>query len=268
VLDGHHISYLTDERTLEKWSGKSLSERSALFSAAFPDKRIAVTTLRRLYLRHGIKRKRVVLAKVIPPRHAESYQTWQRIIMKELAEADRTGLPVLFLDETNFTKASLQTREWSCQLSNLSVDQKEVYTGYRSVIATVSAERGVDLIHIQDRAVNEFDFARYLGLLSQKRGREPFALFMDNLRVHKTQLVRDMFTRLRITPIFNIPYCPETNPIEACFSQVKRYFCRRRLHCLVNQAEFDREATIREAFGKIEIQHVKNNVNRSAKALS
>ena len=198
MLDGHHISYLTDERTLEKWSGKSLSERSALFSAAFPDKRIAVTTLRRLYLRHGIKRKRVVLAKVIPPRHAESYQTWQRIIMKELAEADRTGLPVLFLDETNFTKASLQTREWSCQLSNLSVDQKEVYTGYRSVIATMTAERGIGLCLVHPKAVAAEDFVPFLRKLRTKLIRRPIALFMDNLWVHKCRDVQPEYSRLDI----------------------------------------------------------------------
>ena len=43
-----------------------MAERSALFTQTFPEKKIAVTTLRRLYLRHGIKRKRVVLAKVVP----------------------------------------------------------------------------------------------------------------------------------------------------------------------------------------------------------
>ena len=267
-LDQCHVDYLIGERTLERWAGRTLQERAALFTAAFPDKKIAVTTLRRLYLKHGIKRKRVVLAKVVPPRHAANYQEWQRIILRELAAAERNDLPVLFLDETNFTKASLQTREWSGRRSNLSVDQKEVYTGYRSVIATVSRERGVDLIHVQDRAVNEFDFARYLGLLSQTRGREPFALFMDNLRVHKTQLVRSMYARLRITPIFNVPYCPETNPIEACFSQVKRHFCRRRLHCLVTQTLFDREAVIREAFAQVRPEHVARDADKSLKTLS
>jgi len=34
----------------------------------FPEKKIAVTTLRRLYLKHGIKRKKVELAKVVPQR--------------------------------------------------------------------------------------------------------------------------------------------------------------------------------------------------------
>ena len=73
-LEQHHVDYLLSERTLERWAGKTLAERAALFTAAFPDKTIAVTTLRRLYLRHGIKRKKVVKRKVVPPHQGAAYQ--------------------------------------------------------------------------------------------------------------------------------------------------------------------------------------------------
>ena len=49
-LDQEHAAFLTDERVLEAWSGKTLKERTVLFHRRFPDKRIAVTSLRRLYL--------------------------------------------------------------------------------------------------------------------------------------------------------------------------------------------------------------------------
>ncbi len=57
-------------------------------------------------------------------------------------------------------------------------------------MATVSEEKGVELIQIQDHAVNEIDFGRYLGNLSRVNNKQPFALFMDNLFVHKTELSR------------------------------------------------------------------------------
>ena len=50
VLDEHHVEWLTKEENLILHSGKSLAERAALFTQKFQDKRIAVTTLRRLYL--------------------------------------------------------------------------------------------------------------------------------------------------------------------------------------------------------------------------
>ena len=42
------------------------------------------------------------------------------------------------------------------------MDQQRVYTGYHSVIVTVSAEKGVERYTILDRAVDGTDFAKHL----------------------------------------------------------------------------------------------------------
>ena len=47
------------------------------------------------------------------------------------------------LQKITFTKRSLLLREYSCKNSNLTVDQKEVYDGYRSVIASMTEEGGI-----------------------------------------------------------------------------------------------------------------------------
>lgn len=44
---------------------------------------------------------------------------------------------------------------------------------------------------------------------------------MDNLSVHKTKEVQDTYKRLKITPIYNMPYSPDFNGIESYFSLVK-----------------------------------------------
>ena len=59
MLDQLHIDYLLNQRTLEQWSGLTMKERTIRFHRLFTDKRIAVTSLRRLYHNHGIKRKKV-----------------------------------------------------------------------------------------------------------------------------------------------------------------------------------------------------------------
>ena len=58
-LNQEHIDFLTSDQTLEIWAGKTMLERTVLFHRRFPDKRIAATSLRRLYLAHKIKRKKV-----------------------------------------------------------------------------------------------------------------------------------------------------------------------------------------------------------------
>ena len=74
------------------------------------------------------------------------------------------------------------------------------------------------------------------------------ALFMDNLKVHKTEGVRSLYKSLNIKPLFNIPYSPALNPVEACFSIVKNHFKKRRLQHLVNNQDFDAEQLIEKAF--------------------
>ena len=65
-LDQEHIDFLTSQDTLTRWAGRTLKERSKLFHRTYPDKRIAITSLRRLYLKHRIKRKKVRQEKIKP----------------------------------------------------------------------------------------------------------------------------------------------------------------------------------------------------------
>ena len=71
--------------------------------------------------------------------------------------------------------------------SNLTVNQEEVYVGYRSVIAAMTEEQGIGLIWIYNQACTGEDFRDYLKKLRTKYGQRPISLFMDNLYIHKKQ---------------------------------------------------------------------------------
>ena len=68
-------------------------------------------------------------------------------------------------------------------------------------------------------------------------------------------------------PIFNVSYSPEFNPIENCFSQVKRYFCAERLNVLANFGVFDQNKTIRSAFMKVTPKLVASCADKSLNML-
>ena len=138
-----------------------------------------------------------------------------------------------------------------------------MYQGYRSVIATMTAERGMGLCLIHLKAVAAEDFVAFLKKLRNKSGRRPIALFMDQLRVHKSRGVQPEYNRLDITPIFNVGYSPELNPIEAVFSKVKAVFCRERLNSLVNKVGFNFERSITAAFKPITMEHCAACVRKS-----
>ena len=186
-----------------------------------------------------------------------------QLLLKEIDQAKSEGRQLVYLDEINFTKWSLKLREWSAKNSNLTVDQKEVYVGYRSVIASMTDETGIGLVMIYEQAITAVDFSCYLKKLRSKSGTKPLALFMDRLAVHKSKEITPLWTKLNIKPVFNVSYSPEFNGIEAVFSKVKRHFNSQRLNNLVNKIGFNADKEIEAAFGLITVDHCAACVRKS-----
>jgi hypothetical protein len=121
-LDDHHVDWLTQEENLILHAGKTLAERAALFTHRFPDKRIAVTSLRRLYLQHKIKRKAVRLEKLRPPHVNATIAEDINEILEDFRFVREHDIKLIWLDECNFTKKSFQTLEYSGKRTNIQVD--------------------------------------------------------------------------------------------------------------------------------------------------
>ena len=96
----------------------------------------------------------------------------------------------------------------------------------------------------KEQCTNEERFLEFIPKLSTCMGGEPFALYLDQLSVHKMKSVRKLYSEYNIFPIFNLPGQPEMNPIETCFSQVKLIYKKLRLNALVNQREFSMDDAI------------------------
>lgn len=120
-----------------------MKERAKLFHRKFANKTIAVTMLRKFYLNNKIKRKKVRQEKYLPPHIEANFRTRCQNLVDILNEARSQHKTIVYLDEVNFTKLSFQNREWSGNNSNLTVDQKDIYTGYRSVIVAMTEESGI-----------------------------------------------------------------------------------------------------------------------------
>ena len=69
-------------------------------------------------------------------------------------------------------------------------------------------EDGLIDFAIHPRSINTETFVAFVRQLSQKLAGEDFALFLDNLSVHKSGQAKLLFEELNITEIFNVPYCP------------------------------------------------------------
>ena len=80
-----------------------------------------------------------------------------------------------------------------------------------TAVASVSAKRGLVYLKILDEGVNGENFVPYINQLSNKMDYKPFCLFMDNLRVHKMNVVKEACKDARITRVWNIAHCPQFN---------------------------------------------------------
>ena len=86
---------------------------------------------------------------------------------------------------------------------------------------------------------------------------------MDNLFVHDCGDAPKFYRDFNITRVKNISYAPDLNPIEACFSHVKRLFNKARLNAIANDLDFDMEKNIKKAFKVITPELVTNCARRS-----
>jgi len=180
-LEQHHIDFLTSYKTLEDWAGFTLKFRTKLFHRQFTDKQIAVTCLRRLYLKHGIKRKKVRQEKHMPENARSQFQTNCGLTRLALEQAEQANRLIVYLDEIVFSKSSVMSRDWSAKNSNLAVDQAMIYTGYTAVIASMTKEKGIGPYMIYPKALTATEFIDFLKELRREYGRRPLSILMDQL---------------------------------------------------------------------------------------
>jgi hypothetical protein len=77
-----------------------------------------------------------------------------------------------------------------------------------AVNAAISEEHGLIEYILHRKAINSDVFFAIINRIAVSLGGRDFALFFDNLSVHKTNEAKHLFEKLNITYIFNVPYCP------------------------------------------------------------
>ena len=60
--------------------------------------------------------------------------------------------------------------------------------------------------------------------MREANGDDKICLFMDNLSSHTSEKSKSEMRRLGFRFVYNLPYSPDFNPIELCFSKLKGKF--------------------------------------------
>ena len=220
-LSQHHVDYLCSHQTLTAWAHLSLQQRAVLFHRQFPELRVSASLLKRTYRLHGVKFKRIRSGKKIIDYADPYYRELFTNMHRKVQTARQRDLKLFWVDEAVFTFNTFQQRAWSGRNQSISINDADYYVKARALLCAVSDDGGLEAYRIHDRAVVSSAFVEFVHVLADRAGGQEFAIFMDNLKVHKTQEVLDACRQVQATPIFNVPYSPQFNGIEPYFSLVK-----------------------------------------------
>ena len=72
------------------------------------------TTLRRIYAKHKIKRKKVRQEKHLPGNYRANFAERCKKLLEQVDQIKELGLPIVYCDEICFTKRAILSKEYSC----------------------------------------------------------------------------------------------------------------------------------------------------------
>ena len=100
-------------------------------------------------------------------------------------------------------------------------------------------------------AINTETFIAFVRQLALRLGGFDFALFLDNLSLHKTRSAKLLFEELNIMEIFNVPYCPQLKGIESYFAQVKATYKKLLLQHVISEVHPDSKDLIKWSLERV-----------------
>ena len=154
---------------------------------------------------------------------------------------------LVWVDEAMFTFNTFSTKAWSARHQSVEVNDADIRIKTMAFLGAISDNGGLEAYTVHPKAITTKEFMEFVETLSAKFGGQEFAIFMDNLQVHKTKEVLETCRRLKARPIFNVPYSPAFNGIETYFS-------------LLKGAKVDSQSLISQSIHRVEQDKVKRCV--------
>jgi transposase len=174
---------------------------------------------------------------------------------------------MIYLDEVMFTHRTVMSREYSNLHMNIEMNPQDNDIKTTAVVAAITKEHGMLGFQTYGKSVDIPKFVHFLQHIKSLLPNQKVAVFMDQLAVHRSNIVKEEMERLDFTAIFNTSYSPEHNPIEHVFSIVKNHFSRVKSNAIVNQSKVPTDQLIAESFNNVQKQQVVNCVDHCLKVL-
>lgn len=151
----------------------------------------------------------------------------------------------LSIDETSFGRNSFESKGYSEIGKRLFIRKKLPRITTTSVIACASLDGWIKT-QASQKANNTKSFLNFLYSLNLTPNT---VILLDNVSFHHSKIVKDFLASKNVDVLYTPPYCPWFNPIELCFSSVKRHFRK--------------EQDIDRAFESVQSDHFKKFFQKS-----
>ena len=256
-LEQPHLDYLCSQTTLNEWAHLSLKQRAVMFHRTFPEIKISATLLWRTYKQRGVKFKFIHRGKKVIDYGNPYYYNLFRDMYDAVKVTRHRDVKLVWVDEAMFTFNTFSTRAWSAKHQSIEVNDADIRIKAMAFLGAISDNGGLEAYTIHPKAITTKEFIEFVEMLSDKFHGQEFAIFMDNLQVHKTKDVLDTCKRLKARPIFNVPYSPDFNGIETYFSLLKGEYKKLILERLIKRVKVDSKSLIMQSIQKVDQEKAK-----------
>ena len=148
-------------------------------------------------------------------------------IQKKIEKLQSIGVDdVVAIDEVPFYEEMLPTYGWSLQGKKVQARKNTMRSKHHSVLSAVSSSGQFEYKIVESG--NSEEFCKFLEEIVFVKFKDKTHFLMDNARTQHSKVTKKVFEKHSRNQIFTVPYTPELNPIENCFSVIKsrvRYDC-------------------------------------------
>ncbi len=130
------------------------------------------------------------------------------------------GKNFVSIDETSFSYNQKDIKGYSTKGTKLYYQKKQLYAKNISVLACASKNGWTHTKQIFG-SFNSITFSEFIKELNLREGT---VILLDNVAFHKSKIVQEVVKDKGYQLLFVPPYSPWFNPIEMCFSIVKRKY--------------------------------------------
>lgn len=174
------------------------------------NKTLSRSTIYKILKRNNITRKKAQTKK-INKKYQEKYDLQLKKIRKDIKKRKKR---IISIDETSIDFITPSNYGWSKKGKKCT--KKISNKRYRVSLLMAISRNKVVKYYIKEGSINKEDFNNFINDI--EKDYTYYNYFMDNARIHHNKILKEQLNK---KIIYNVPYCPEYNPIEYVFNTLK-----------------------------------------------